>query len=190
MKTTLLLIRHGETEWTRKKRYCGSNDIPLNATGRKQAARLRKKLKLTNIDSVYCSDLKRARGFAEIALNGKKITAHRGLREMNFGIFEGLTYTQLRRRFPTLYSSWLKKFGSVTPPRAERFTVFRTRVLRAFREIINKNKGKTCVIVSHGGVIMVMLAEIIGRDKVWSFLPALGSVNTIEINGKRKKWVI
>jgi broad specificity phosphatase PhoE len=190
MKTTLLLIRHGETEWTRKKRYCGSNDVPLNATGKKQAVRLRKKLNLPDIDSVYCSDLKRARGFAAIALGGKKITAHRGLREMNFGIFEGLTYAQLKKKFPVLYSTWLTKFGSVTPPRAERFNVFRTRVLKTFREIIRKNRGKTCAIVSHGGVIMVMLAEIIGRDKVWSFLPALGSMNTIEINGKQKKWVI
>jgi alpha-ribazole phosphatase len=185
MTTRLLLIRHGETDWTKKKRYCGSNDIPLNAVGRKQAARLEKKVRGEKIDSVYCSDLRRASGFAGIAFKGREIIPHAGLREMNFGIFEGLTHDQLGKKFPRLYSAWLKRFGSVTPPDAERFVSFRMRVRKTFKEIIAKNKGKTCAVVSHGGVMMVMFADIVGKKKIWEFLPSLGSLSTIEITGRK-----
>jgi alpha-ribazole phosphatase len=189
VKTTFLLIRHGETNWTKKKRYCGSNDVPLNTTGKKQAARLGKKLREVTIDSVYCSDLRRAAESAALALRGRKIHFHPGLREMNFGIFEGQTHTVLLKKFPALYAAWLKRFGSVTPPQAEQYAAFRKRVKQAFSEIIAKNKGKTCAIVSHGGVMMVMFAEIVGKNKIWQFLPSLASVSVITITGKRKKLV-
>lgn len=189
MKTRLLLIRHGETDWVRERRYCGSNDVPLNAKGREQAARLGSRLRRMKIDSVYCSDLCRASRFAEIALKGRRIRRLAGLREMNFGIFEGKAHAELERKFPALYSSWLSEFGVVTPPSAEKFSVFRARVRKAFRGIIAGNRGKTCAVISHGGVIMVMLAEIVGREKVWNFLPALASLSIVELNGRQKKLV-
>ncbi len=189
MKTTLVLIRHGETEWTREKRYCGSNDIPLNSTGRRQARLTGRSLRGMEFDAAYCSDLRRCRGFAALALKGKDVRSHSGLREMDFGIFEGLTHDELLKKHPSLYPSWLKDFRGVTPPGAERFTDFRRRVTKAFREIIAANRGKTCVIVSHGGVMMAFFSSITGNGKLWRLLPSLAGVSRVEIEGKKMKLV-
>jgi broad specificity phosphatase PhoE len=189
MKTTLLLIRHGETEWTRKKRYCGSNDVPLNSRGRSQLARLGKALETCAIDAAYCSDMRRARESARLALKDRKVTCVRGLREMDFGIFEGMTHGQIGKKYPALYAAWLKDFGSITPPDAESFRDFSRRVKRSFREIAAKNRGKTCAVVSHGGVMMVLLSMVAGKGKLWKFLPSLGSLSVIEIEGREWKLV-
>lgn len=185
MKTRLLLIRHGETDWTKRRRYCGSNDIPLNSRGRNQARRLGKKLAAEAIDAVYCSDLSRASGFARIALKGRKIKPHRGLREMNFGIFEGLTHAALNKKYKEQYSSWLKDFKRYTPPGAEKFSAFQKRVKKTFREIIAQNRGKTCAIVSHGGPLMVLFTQAQKKKTHWKFLPATGNLSVIEITGRK-----
>lgn len=185
MNTKLVLIRHGETDWTKNKRYCGSNDIPLNACGRKQARLLAKSFPVQGIDTVYSSDMKRCTALAKIVFKKKRVTLYPGLREMGFGVFEGLGHAALRKKYPGLYARWLKNFGSVTPPQGESFSTFRKRVRKAFREIVSKNKGKTCAVVTHGGVMMVMLSAIVGRSKIWKFLPSLASVSVIEISGRK-----
>jgi len=189
MKTRLFLIRHGETEWTRRKRYCGSNDIPLNATGREQARRLAKKMGRAAFDRIYCSDLSRCTGLAKTVFGKRKIILEPRLQEMNFGVFEGLNHAALLKRFPRMYALWLKKFGSVTPPGGESFNAFQARVRAAFRRIIAENKGKTCAVVTHGGVLMVVFAALVGKNRIWKFLPSLASVTLLEINDGRKKLV-
>lgn len=189
MKTRLFLIRHGETEWTRRKRYCGSNDIPLNATGREQARRLAEKMGRATFDRIYCSDLSRCTGLAATVFGKRAVIREPRLREMNFGVFEGLKHATLLKRFPRIYPRWLKEFGSVTPPEGESFTSFQARVRAAFRQIIAENKGKTCAIVTHGGVLMVVFAALVGKDRIWKFLPSLASVTLMEINNGRKKLV-
>ena len=187
MKTTLILIRHGETDWTRRKRYCGSNDIPLNATGRKQARRVAKQLRESAIDRIYCSDLSRCTGLADIVFVGRKIIREPALREMHFGVFEGLKHAELLRKFPRLYPRWLKEFGSVTPPSGESYKAFERRVRKTFRRIIAENKGKTCAVVTHGGVLMALFAAIVGKNRIWKYLPSLASVSVVEISGGKKK---
>lgn len=187
MKTTLVLIRHGETEWTRKKRYCGSNNIPLNATGRKQARELAKKMRAAKFDAVYCSDLSRCTGTARIVFKNTSLIRHPGLREMDFGIFEGKSRAMIQKRYPELYTDWLENFGKITPPSGESFAAFRRRVRRAFNGIISANRGKTCAVVTHGGVVMAFLSIVTGKRKLWQFLPALTGVSVLEINGTKAK---
>ncbi|MGE5309221.1 MAG: histidine phosphatase family protein [Deltaproteobacteria bacterium] len=187
MKTRILLIRHGETDWTKRKKYCGSNDVPLNATGRKQAAGLARRFKDAKVDRIYCSNKHRCTSVAQKVFPGRMLEIRSALREMNFGIFEGMDHDTLLQRFPRLYSLWLKRFGSVTPPKGESFKTFERRVKKVFKEIVAENKGKTCAVVTHGGVMMVIFASIAGRDKIWKFLPSLASVSTVEVDGRKCK---
>ena len=100
--TTLLLARHGETEWNREGRWQGWADPPLNETGREQARALREQLRETPFDAVYSSDLRRAHETAEIvaAPHGVPVIADEGLREIDVGSWSGLTRAEQEARFP------------------------------------------------------------------------------------------
>src|SRR5438093_966133 len=100
--TTLLLARHGETDWNREGRWQGWADPPLNESGRAQARELAEQLRLTPFDAVYSSDLLRAHETAEIvaAPHAVPVVADPGLREIDVGSWSGLTRAELQERFP------------------------------------------------------------------------------------------
>jgi len=100
--TTLLVARHGETDWNREGRWQGWADPPLNDTGRGQARQLADELRGTGFDAVYASDLRRAFETAEIlaAPHGVPVVADGGLREIDVGSWSGLTRAEIEARFP------------------------------------------------------------------------------------------
>ena len=100
--TTILLARHGETDWNREGRWQGWADAPLNDTGRAQARELAEQLRSTPFDAVYSSDLSRAHETAEIvaAPHGVPVISDAGLREIDVGSWSGLTRAELQERFP------------------------------------------------------------------------------------------
>src|SRR6266545_5850147 len=107
--TTILLVRHGETDWNAERRVQGHSDTPLNETGRAQAVALADALEGKEIDAVYSSDLLRAHETARIVAKrrGLEVTAIRDLRERNFGTWEGLTDEEIFDRFPhARHGSW------------------------------------------------------------------------------------
>ena len=93
--TTILLVRHGETDWNLQRRVQGHSDTPLNDNGRAQALALADTLDDVELDAVYASDLARAFETARIVAErrGLTVTSVPGLRERNFGTWEGLTDT-------------------------------------------------------------------------------------------------
>ena len=99
MATRLILIRHGETDYSTEKRYCGLTDVCLNKRGIEQAEGLCQKLGEEDVDKVYSSDLRRASEFAKIVFKNKEIEPAPEFREINFGIFEGLTYEEIMARY-------------------------------------------------------------------------------------------
>src|SRR5881275_129291 len=100
--TTLLLARHGETDWNREGRWQGWADPPLNETGRDQARQLAELLRSTPFDAVYSSDLQRAHETALIVAEPHTVPVlvDRGLREIDIGSWSGLTRSQIDERFP------------------------------------------------------------------------------------------
>ena len=93
--TTLLLARHGETDWNRELRIQGSSDIGLNDLGRAQAHALAQELEHVELDAIYSSDLSRAQATAAAvaASHGLEVRLDARLRERSFGSWEGLTRT-------------------------------------------------------------------------------------------------
>src|SRR5690349_15996562 len=100
--TTLLLARHGETDWNREGRWQGWADPPLNELGRRQATRLAEQLRTIPFDAVYSSDLRRAHETAEIlaAPHAVPIVVDPALREIDIGSWSGLTRAEIAARFP------------------------------------------------------------------------------------------
>ena len=149
--TTILLARHGETEWNRIGRYQGWADPPLNDTGREQAVALAEQLRATPFDAVYSSDLRRARETAEIvaAPHGVPVVVEPGLREVNVGEWSGLTRAEVERRFP----------GGERPG-GETREEHSARVLAAAERIARRHPGERILLVSHGGTMRALRTHV------------------------------
>ncbi len=180
MPTKLILIRHGETLWNLKKRYCGFRDIGLSAKGKKQAICLKKRLNSCDIYRVYASDRKRAIQTAKIIFAGIKIHKIPNLKEMHFGIFEGLNYREIMKKYPKIYNAWLRRPFGVVIPKGESSISFRKRVTQALKKIISANKNKTIAVVCHGGSISTFITGILKSNDFWKHIPHAASINIIE----------
>jgi len=185
--TRVILIRHGQTSWNVKKRYCGLTDLGLNAEGRRQAAKLSQRLREELIHKIYSSDRKRALQSAEIIFKGARIEKEGDLREMSFGIFEGQSFEEILRKHPLLYKKWLKRPFKVTIPGGESPMDFKKRIMRVFKKITLHNKGKTVAMVCHGGTISVILNHILKSEDFWKQIPASASLNIIEYKDSKVK---
>jgi probable phosphoglycerate mutase len=145
--TTLLLARHGETEWNREGRWQGWADPPLNETGQRQARELAEQLRSTPFDAVYSSDLQRAHETAIIVAkpHDVPVVADPGLREIDVGSWSGLTRAEIDERFP----------GRERPD-GETREEHLTRVLQTVERIARAHAGERLLIVSHGGTMRAL----------------------------------
>lgn len=186
MKTTVLLIRHGETPWNILGKFQGSTDIELSEEGIRQAELLRDRLK-GDFDYIYASPLKRAYKTAEVISSGfdKEITIAPEIREINFGEWEGLTLKGIEEKFPDVFHEWRTdkveaKFsgGDLSLLNAS------IRAKNCIIDIVKKHKGKKIAIVAHGGIIKAGLIGLFGFDMTMYHKIALGNtcINTIRFN--------
>jgi 2,3-bisphosphoglycerate-dependent phosphoglycerate mutase len=162
--TTLLLARHGESDWNRARRWQGFADRPLTDRGRAQAAELAERLADIALDAVYCSDLQRARKTAQAVAGaqGLEVTAVHDLREVNVGSWEGLTREEAEQRFPEGFARW--RAGGTGWDDGETYGEMSARVLRAVDEIARHHDGGRVLIVAHGGPIRAIHAAALGFE--------------------------
>lgn len=178
--TRLILIRHGETEFNLKKRYCGFLNVGLSQRGKKQARCLQKRLKKIKIHKVYSSDRARAIQTAEIVFKKARIEKISSLREIHFGCFEGKTYEENMQKYPAVYKKWLKDPFSVKIPKGEHLRDFKKRVNKCLNKIILANPNKTIALVCHGGVISIFITGILKTKNFWEQIPHSASMSIIE----------
>jgi alpha-ribazole phosphatase len=159
--TRVWLIRHGEPADEVRGRCYGSLDVSLSENGRAQMVRVAGHLAGEPIAAIYSSPLRRAIDSANAIAAGRAIPCEpvEGLREIDFGGFEGLTWEEIAARYPVLYRQWMDTPTEVTFPNGENFSAMRGRVLRAFDEIRKRSAGRTIAIVSHGGVNRAIIAQ-------------------------------
>ena len=162
--TTLILVRHGETDWNAEQRWQGHSNTELNDAGREQARLLAEGL--NGVDALYSSDLARARETAEIlaATLGLEVRYDERLRERSFGSWEGLTMAEIETTFPDEARRW--RAGGAGPDDAETFEGFAARVGSFIDEVGPQHEGETVLAVSHGGTIRVVHALASGLDYV------------------------
>lgn len=164
--TTLLLVRHGETDWNRDGRWQGGSDTRLNDLGREQARALAEELD-GSIDVVYSSDLARARETADIVATtlGLEVRVDPRLRERSFGSWEGLTTTEIEERFADSHRRWREGEGAGADD-AETFEDFFARVSAFLADVLRLHPREEVLVISHGGSIRVIHALAAGVDYV------------------------
>lgn len=190
--TTLILIRHCQTDYNLAKRYCGISDPPLNYEGIEQAKRLAARLKGLSMDKVYSSALARAYDTAALIFKNKTIKKSADLREMDFGIFDGLKHEEIIKKRPKLYKNWIDNPLEVRIPGGEKPTQFRSRVRRYFSSILSRHLDEKIAVVTHGGPIRVILCDALGYDmKMFGQIEqSVGALNIIEYSTKSAPVVI
>jgi probable phosphoglycerate mutase len=161
--TTILLARHGETDWNRAGRWQGHNDQPLNDLGQAQARALAAHLAGTTVDLLYSSDLVRARQTASAveAATGLEARIEPELREVDVGEWVGCNREEARERDPAWYRRWAD--GVVEGYRGgETYEELQRRSVHAFEGILDAAEGRTAVVVCHGGNIRAIVSHVVG----------------------------
>ena len=156
--TRIIAIRHGETAWNVDTRIQGHLDIPLSANGRWQAERLAEALRDETITAIYASDLTRAWETAQYVgqVHGLQLNKEVGLRERDFGDFEGKTFAEIELLLPEQSLRWRKRDPEFYPAGGESLTAMRTRVLEAAERLAAQHPGEQIALVGHGGVMDVL----------------------------------
>ncbi len=169
--TTLLLVRHGTTEWIERGRLHGISESPLSARGREEARLAAQALTGQHFDAFYTSPLGRARETAAIIAEvvGLAPVPMDDLQEMNFGWMEGGPNVNFARLSPVrraLRSTWLAAVAELTGEGRRRFG---QRVAQAAQEIARRHPGQRVLAVVHMGVRNHILAQLVARDpRAWS----------------------
>ena len=162
----LLLVRHGVTEFNSTRRFAGYSDVEMSAVGLRQVGKLRDRLAGEKIDVVYSSDLKRAMVTAEVICSGRKldILACPELREVNYGEVEGLTYPEIRQRYPEVAELVANFTLRLNFPGGESFEEFIERVSK-FADRLNRHApSETVLVVSHSGPLRTLVCALMGID--------------------------
>lgn len=229
MVTTLYLIRHGETEGADVKRYKGSIDVPLSDKGivqiRKTADFVFRHLKISEeakkrsylndihtpysdnsgapaLNAVYCSDLSRAIKSAEIVAEpyGLSPIANPAFRERNFGVWEGMSFPEIKEQYPSEFEAWASDPVRFSPVGGESTADMNDRVMPALNEILFKgtvpdlrteqsgvvesglSPAQNIALVAHGGVNRIILCNIMGvpLENVFRVEQDFAAVNIIE----------
>lgn len=171
--TRFLLARHGETAWNAERRHHGQSDMPLNATGRRQAAALARRLSSEAIDAIYTSDLQRAWQTTEAiaAHHDPPVRREPRLRELHFGAWEGLTYAEIEAQDPEALAAWREDPVGVAPPGGETLAQLAQRVAALREDLKAAHPDETVLLVSHNGVLRVLLCQALGLppQNYWQF---------------------
>ena len=171
---TLLIARHGETEWNAEGRIQGHTDIGLSSNGVDQARSLGDRLSGLSIDAAYSSDLRRTSETARLALGERDIVLNQTsmLREYHKGDFEGMTLPEIKEQFPDEYLKYLEKNLDYAPQGGESTRAVSARMAQIISKIKSKHLDQTVLIVSHGGVLRAAMVSLLDMplEGNWSFV--------------------
>jgi broad specificity phosphatase PhoE len=156
--TTILLARHGETDWNREGRFQGHADPPLNDTGRAQADELAARLAGIDFVAIYSSPLRRALETAQVvaAVRSLEPVPVEALREVDVGSWQGLTRAEIETRFPEQFADWLDYRQGWDD--GETHDEMGRRVVAALLELAALHEGERILAVTHGGPIRAAFA--------------------------------
>lgn len=174
----IVFVRHGRTKCNIKGIYAGKMDLPLSEKGIYEIEKLKETFKGENFDKVYVSPLKRALETAEIL--GYKGEKDERIREVDFGLFEGLTYKEIEKKYPEDCRSWNDDYLNFRFPEGESLLEVYNRTCEFIMDI-----PETCnkvLVVTHEGVIKCALSSIFERiDYFYRFTSEHGRYSIITI---------
>jgi ribonuclease H / adenosylcobalamin/alpha-ribazole phosphatase len=157
--TAIGLLRHGQTQMSVERKYSGRSDAPLTAAGLQQAAAAAKHLAGGGLSVIITSPLQRTVQTAQevASVTGAPVVTDDGFRETDFGAWEGLTFADVRERWPAEMAAWMAD-PQVAPPGGESFADVSDRVNDALRRVLAARAGQRVLIVSHVTPIKTLVA--------------------------------
>ena len=160
----MFLVRHAESAAWAQQVCHGTLDVPLSSRGVVQAGRISSHLADATLDAVYASPRSRALATAAAvaARHGLEPTVREALAEIDFGSFEGRTFDEIAASHPNLYAQWMGEPASVHFPDGESFSDLRARVTSEIARIRSEHECGSVAVVTHGGVIRAVLADVMG----------------------------
>ncbi len=163
-KTRIYLIRHGEVEGAGVRRYNGHADVALSERGVAQYHQMKERLKGMPIAACYTSDLSRCAIGAEIICADLGLTPvrERNLRELDIGVWQGKTWTELQAAYPGEWRARLADIVNYRVPGGESLNDMRERIAPVMERIVSAHRGEEILVVAHGGANRVILLEAIG----------------------------
>ncbi|WP_034269055.1 bifunctional RNase H/acid phosphatase [Actinospica robiniae] len=176
--TRLLLLRHGVTPLTLEKRFAGIGDPPLVEAGQEQARRaaerLRADVRYGPVDAIVASPLRRTLATAEAVARavGLPVEPEPGVREIDFGLFEGLTFAETHEHYPSELSAFLGS-AEVAPPQGETLAALARRAVEAKDRLVARYPRQTVLVVTHVTPIKALVCAALGAP--------LSAVNRMEL---------
>ncbi len=191
MDKKIYMIRHGKIDEGAEKRYIGVTDLPLCNEGIEQAGRLKEYFSGIDIEKAYSSPLIRCVQTSEIILDGRNVAKQLidELKEIDMGEWEGESFSYIKNRFPELYEKRGRHIDTFNPPGGESFYQVQKRVLPVFENIIGNSDGNV-MIITHAGVIRVILSKLLGSplNEIFNVHQPYGCVNKLFRDGLHRKW--
>ena len=165
-ETTLMIIRHGETEWNRDRRFQGHGDSPLTTRGRAQTEALGKRLAATPFDQLISSDLGRTRQTAAIIAGhtGHAIQTDPRLRERHYGVLEGLNIQEIRRDHAAVYAQLITEDPDFIIPGGQSHRQHYRNCIDFLEGWLEAHSGQSAAIVSHGGFLDNVFRHVAGLN--------------------------
>lgn len=165
MKTTVYMIRHGQSEANLQDQFLGHGDLDLTAQGHAQAACAAEWLRTVPCDAIYASDLKRAFHTAEhtARAKGMAVTPDAELREIAAGKWEFMPFCDIKTTYPEEHSLWRADLGRACPTDGESVAALQRRIVATVTRIVEAHRGQTVFIFSHATPIRVMAAYCRGK---------------------------
>jgi len=178
------LIRHGQVLNFEEKTYNGHRDVDITPYGVRQMEAVAVRLRDEELAGVYCSDMIRTRKGADIiaAPHGLVPQPRPALRELDVKLWEGLNADSVEERFPGAFDAWREEGAEYQVPGGESIRNLAERVIPALREILDAHVSENIVLVTHGGVNRVILADAMGNgfNRLYSIEQDYGCMNIID----------
>jgi probable phosphoglycerate mutase len=185
----LLLVRHGETDWNRQKKFQGQIDVPLNDNGRAQSRQAAEFLRSVPIQYAVTSPMLRPKETAEIILQYHpevKLELEDRLREISHGLWEGKLEAEIDREYPGMLNQWQASPETVQMPEGENLQQVWERAIAAWNEIIHTAKQRPepgiTMVVAHDAINKAILCYVmgLGPEHFWNFKQGNGAVSVID----------
>ncbi len=187
----IVLVRHGQTTANAENRFQGQIDFPLNELGVQQAERLAGQLNKYNPYRIFTSDLRRSIQTAEPTARLLCLKPEQSpiFREYSWGELEGLSWAEIKERYPALFSRLRRDLRSAAIPNQEPLNIFRKRVQKGLSMLLSSGGSQTVVLVGHGRYLNAMVVEYLGLDfnGPWPFSFASAAVTVLEEVAERRR---
>ena len=191
MSATLILVRHGQTDWNVNGRYMGWTDEDLSEQGVRQAERLSRRLDRWPIAGIFSSPLKRAVRTAEIVAGRHSLPVQtiEELGEMRVGAWEGMFAGDIAAKYPELWKTWRTNPGDFRMPGGESLGEVCERAVRACGRITDRSEGKMVLVVTHDVVVRLLVAHCLGvsADIYRRLEVGNASITVMERDGERRR---